>query len=235
MDPRHRAARAASSHDAVLPPPWRRAAARRAATGTTEMALPDRTVLVGLGDMAGHGLAATAGMTTLRSALQGFAVAGRPPAKCCIGSTGCCCTRCPRRRSRPRCVRAVRPGAPGADPGRARDIRHRCCSAAAAAACCPRPKAWCWVRTTSPVYEEARLELRAGDVLLCFTDGLVERRGHDIDESLDGLLGLARVDRRGGRAVVVDLVVSRLGTTDYEDDACVMALRVGVSRRSAAA
>lgn len=77
-----------------------------------------------------------------------------------------------------------------------------------------------------PEFVEARIELRAGDLLLIFTDGLVERRGRGTEEAVRALLGLgprlAGVDAR----TCVDLVLSRLGHTRYEDDACVMAVCV---------
>ena len=69
------------------------------------------------------------------------------------------------------------------------------------------------------------LELGPGDVLLGFTDGLVERRGADIDEGLSDLLGLAG-DLRGS----LDDLVERMGaalmaSTMGRDDATVLALR----------
>jgi serine phosphatase RsbU (regulator of sigma subunit) len=36
-----------------------------------------------------------------------------------------------------------------------------------------------------------RLQLRFGDTLLLFTDGLIERRGQPIDDALDSLLAIA--------------------------------------------
>ncbi|MGA4543754.1 PP2C family protein-serine/threonine phosphatase [Uniformispora flossi] len=189
------------------------------------MALPDRTVLVSLGDMAGHGLAATAGMTTLRSALQGFAVTGASPGEMlywlnrlllhALPAEAIATAMCGRYDPERRVLTWARAGHPA--PLLFRGGRGRVL---------PAPQGLVLGAHDEPVYEEARLELRAGDVLLCFTDGLVERRGHDIDESLDGLLGLAPLIAEADAPSCVDLVVSRLGTTDYEDDACVMALRV---------
>ena len=46
---------------------------------TAEM--PDGQVLVAIGDVAGHGLAAAAGMARLRGALAGLAITGAPPAR----------------------------------------------------------------------------------------------------------------------------------------------------------
>src|SRR5580704_9337108 len=41
--------------------------------------LPDHRVLLAIGDVAGHGLAAAAGMARLRGALAGLAITGAPP------------------------------------------------------------------------------------------------------------------------------------------------------------
>src|SRR5579875_4539 len=46
---------------------------------TAEM--PDDRVLIAIGDVAGHGLAAAAGMTRLRGALAGLAFTGSPPGR----------------------------------------------------------------------------------------------------------------------------------------------------------
>ncbi|MBO0770040.1 MAG: SpoIIE family protein phosphatase, partial [Actinobacteria bacterium] len=45
----------------------------------TTAGLPDGQVLVAIGDVAGHGLAAAAGMARLRGALAGLAITGAPP------------------------------------------------------------------------------------------------------------------------------------------------------------
>ncbi|MDI2132788.1 PP2C family protein-serine/threonine phosphatase [Yinghuangia seranimata] len=189
------------------------------------MALPDRSVLITLGDMAGHGLAAAAGMTTLRSALEGFAVIGASPGTMLYWlnrlllhvlpaeaiATALCARYDPERRE----LTWARAGHPApllfrAGKGRVLDP----------------PRGIVLGVHDEPEYVEARVELRAGDVLLLFTDGLIERRGHDMDDSIAVLLGLAPLLAGADARSCVDLVVSRLGHTDYEDDACVMAIRV---------
>ncbi|WTW93342.1 SpoIIE family protein phosphatase [Streptomycetaceae bacterium NBC_01309] len=189
------------------------------------MALPDRTVLVSMGDMAGHGLAATAGMTTLRSALEGFAITGAPPGEMlywlnrlvlhAMPTEAIATAVCGRYDPDRRVLTLARAGHPplllfrnglGSIPD--------------------MPGGIVLGVHDEPYYEELRLELRAGDLLLLFTDGLVERRGLDIDDSIRSLLALAPLLAGADARSCVDIVVSRLGHTDYEDDACVMALRV---------
>jgi serine phosphatase RsbU (regulator of sigma subunit) len=189
------------------------------------LALPDRSVLVTLGDMAGHGLAAAAGMTTLRSALEGFAMTGASPAEMlywlnrlllhALPAEAIATALCGRYDPERRVLTWARAGHPV--PLLFRGGRGRALDP---------PAGLVLGVHDEPEFEEAQLQLQPGDVLLLFTDGLVERRGHDTDESVATLLGLAPLLSGADACSCVDLVVSRLGHTDYEDDACVMAMRV---------
>ncbi|UGQ10613.1 SpoIIE family protein phosphatase [Yinghuangia sp. ASG 101] len=189
------------------------------------MALPDRSVLVTLGDVSGHGLAAASGMTTLRSALAGLAVTGAAPGAMlywlnrlllqALPTEAIATALCGRYDPEHRVLTWARAGHP--PPLLFRDGRGTVPDA---------PDGIALGAHDEPSYDEARLELRSGDLLLLFTDGLVEHRGRDVDEAIDVLLGLAPLLCGADARSCVDLVVSRLGPTDYEDDACVMALRV---------
>jgi serine phosphatase RsbU (regulator of sigma subunit) len=74
-------------------------------------------------------------------------------------------------------------------------------------------------------YECAELRLAVGDVLLLYTDGLVEHRGRDLDE------GLAAVMRTVDDAVAtaprqpLAELVSRLRQANPDDDTCILAVR----------
>lgn len=74
-------------------------------------------------------------------------------------------------------------------------------------------------------YEPTTRPLRPGDTLLIFTDGLVERRGEDIDVSL-GRLAALRLTPHSGPEQVVDEVLHHLGAHDAEDDVAVLAARI---------
>ncbi|MEV7375967.1 PP2C family protein-serine/threonine phosphatase [Streptomyces sp. NPDC090301] len=74
-------------------------------------------------------------------------------------------------------------------------------------------------------YEPSTRPLCPGDTLLLFTDGLVERRGEDIDDSLARLAAL-RLPRDSGPDQVVDQVLHRLGAHGAEDDVAVLAARI---------
>lgn len=62
-------------------------------------------------------------------------------------------------------------------------------------------------------------------MLMLFTDGLVERRGEDIDQSLARLSG---VGIEGGADVedVLDTMLTRLDAGHAEDDVAVLAARL---------
>ncbi|WP_436846706.1 PP2C family protein-serine/threonine phosphatase [Streptomyces litmocidini] len=74
-------------------------------------------------------------------------------------------------------------------------------------------------------YEPTTRPLAPGETLLIFTDGLVERRGEDIDLSLARLAAL-RLPAGSGPERVVEEVLHRLGAHHAEDDVAVLAARV---------
>ncbi|MFF9066447.1 PP2C family protein-serine/threonine phosphatase [Streptomyces sp. NPDC014891] len=76
-------------------------------------------------------------------------------------------------------------------------------------------------------YEPTTRPLDPGDTLLLFTDGLVERRGEDIDHSLARLASL-RLPTDPGPDQVVEEVLGRLGAHSAEDDVAVLAARIRV-------
>ncbi|WP_326824315.1 SpoIIE family protein phosphatase [Streptosporangium sp. NBC_01756] len=69
-------------------------------------------------------------------------------------------------------------------------------------------------------------QLAEGDLLLLYTDGIVERRGRDLDEGLNALLDAA------GRCVEGDLekdiasIIRQVGGEQSDDDICLLAFRV---------
>ncbi|MFE3495328.1 SpoIIE family protein phosphatase [Streptomyces sp. NPDC059175] len=80
-------------------------------------------------------------------------------------------------------------------------------------------------------YELVTRELTADETLLLYTDGLVERRGEDIDASL---ARLTRVRQQSGTPVeeLVDTVLRELDAEHAEDDVALLAARLR-PRRSA--
>ncbi|WP_254705661.1 PP2C family protein-serine/threonine phosphatase [Streptomyces vilmorinianum] len=74
-------------------------------------------------------------------------------------------------------------------------------------------------------YEPVNRTLAPSDTLVLFTDGLVERRGEDIDVSLARLSTL-RLRAGSGPEEVVEEVLERLDARHAEDDVAVLAARL---------
>jgi serine phosphatase RsbU (regulator of sigma subunit) len=76
----------------------------------------------------------------------------------------------------------------------------------------------------SEPYELAVLPLRPADLVLLYSDGLIERRDRSIDEGLATLVRAARgvTDPE----LVIESALDALGSTDPEDDTCLVALSV---------
>ena len=80
-------------------------------------------------------------------------------------------------------------------------------------------------------YQQTTCALAPDQTLVMFTDGLVERRREDIDESLARLAGL-RLPPGAGVQETLDFILDRLDAQNAEDDVAVLTARI---RRSPAA
>jgi PAS domain S-box-containing protein len=69
------------------------------------------------------------------------------------------------------------------------------------------------------------LQLAPGDVLIGLTDGVVERRGHDLDEGLQEVLDVATWDGDGLEPMVERVAAAMLDATSGRDDATLLAVR----------
>ena len=74
-------------------------------------------------------------------------------------------------------------------------------------------------------YATESLTLAGGDLLLFYTDGLVERRDHSLDEGLAPIVDtLSRISAAGSRQPLADLL-DQLPRANPDDDTCVVAAR----------
>ncbi|MFE7596133.1 PP2C family protein-serine/threonine phosphatase [Streptomyces sp. NPDC057494] len=189
------------------------------------LALPDGDALLTVGDLTGHGVAATSSMAMLLGALRGMAVAGIRPAALmshlnqlletsvqpALGSAMCC-------RYDP-----VAQTLAWAQAGHPAPLLFRGGTGHALR----RPEGVLLGATTGAVYGEAETRLLPGDLLVLHTDGLTRGGGTDDDTGARRLLALgprlaeARDAQDGVRAVVEEF-----GEEPREDDACVMVVRV---------
>ncbi|MFF2774136.1 PP2C family protein-serine/threonine phosphatase [Streptomyces sp. NPDC058052] len=190
------------------------------------LALPAGDALLTVGDLTGHGVAATSSMAMLLGALRGMAVAGiRPGAlmghlnqlletsgQPALGSAMCC-------RYDP--VAQTLTWAQAGHPapllfrgGTGRPLR--------------RPEGVLLGATRAVAYEETETRLHPGDVLVLHTDGMT--RGADVldDTGVARLLDLApRLAEARDAQECLRSVLEEFGEEAREDDACVMVVRVG--------
>uniref|UniRef100_A0AAU3HRK9 SpoIIE family protein phosphatase n=1 Tax=Streptomyces sp. NBC_01393 TaxID=2903851 RepID=A0AAU3HRK9_9ACTN len=198
--------------------------------------LPDGETLLSVGDLTGHGVGVTSGMAMLLGALRGMAVAGTQPGQLlswlnqlldatvqpALGSAVCC-----RYLPGTRTLSWAQAGHPA--PLLYRDGTGRALAA---------PAGVLLGATSGAVYGQAEETLRAGDLLLLHTEGLVPRRSrapHPDETERQGavtavqrLLDLApRFGEARTAQDCIRMVVEECGAAEREDDACVLIARIG--------
>jgi serine phosphatase RsbU (regulator of sigma subunit) len=186
---------------------------------TAEM--PGGHVLLAIGDVGGHGLAAAAGMARLRGALAGLAITGSPPQRL-VGWLNDLVHHVDAEHTASvvagyydppsRVLTWAQAGHP--PPVLVRGLR----------AWPLDPPAGILLGAGRGLYEEASLALQPGDLLLLYSDGLIERRHRSLEQGLAALTRAAA--GTGGPEEVVRRVLTALGSTDTEDDTCLVAVRV---------
>jgi serine phosphatase RsbU (regulator of sigma subunit) len=73
-------------------------------------------------------------------------------------------------------------------------------------------------------YQEEELQLDEGDILLIYTDGLVERRDRPVQETVSRLVSLVK-GHDGGLEHQLDTLLT-YSTADTDDDTCVVGIEV---------
>ncbi|WNI19312.1 PP2C family protein-serine/threonine phosphatase [Actinacidiphila sp. ITFR-21] len=193
------------------------------------MQLPDGSSLLTVGDLTGHGVAATSGMAMLLGALRGMAVAGLRPGPLmgwlnelldtspqpALGSALCC-----RYEPGTRTLNWSQADHPA--PLLFREGRGRVLDS---------PEGVLLGATSGAKYAQAREQLAPGDLLVLHTDGLAQRRAADAPggagSGADRLLAMAPLFAATRSAhECVRLVAAEFGTPEREDDACVLVARI---------
>lgn len=183
--------------------------------------VPDHTVLVAIGDVAGHGLEAAAGMARLRGALAGLAITGASPDRL-VGWLNVLV-----RHVAPEHTASVIAGYfdPGtrlltwAQAGHPPPVLVR-----GGRACPVEPPDGILLGAGQDSYQLATLQLQPGDMMLLYSDGLIERRDRSIDAGLATLVRAAR--GTGDPEQLIAAALGALGSTDTDDDTCLLALSV---------
>jgi GAF domain-containing protein len=185
------------------------------------LALGDGLFLLGVGDAAGHGLIAASVMAELRNAARGLAAAGRSPGQL-MGDLSAL--------------------AGDVDPERFATVTYAQLDTARSSlrwslAGHPPPllvdadgARYLELASGPPLglftgrYPEVETTLAAGDLVVLFTDGVVERRGEALDVGLERLRQVVLV---GGTRTVDDLAdqIVRELCQQHEDDCSIFVLR----------
>jgi serine phosphatase RsbU (regulator of sigma subunit) len=184
--------------------------------------LPDKQLLLVVGDITGHGIDAVTGMIAARNALRGLAVTGAGPAELLwhLNHAACYLTEgiagtvvCGRYDPETRVLRWARAG--HLPPVLVRD---------GAAEMLPLPGGVLLGLDPDAEYEEAVLPMHSGDTLLLYTDGLIERRADSISDALREFTS-ASVPAGPNAAAHADRILSS-AISDTGDDACLVAVRI---------
>jgi serine phosphatase RsbU (regulator of sigma subunit) len=183
--------------------------------------MPGGQVLIAIGDVAGHGLAAAAGMARLRGALAGLAITGSPPERL-VGWLNDLV-----RHVAPEHTASVIAGyfdppsrtLTWAQAGHPPPILVRGSSARPL-----EPPAGILLGAGTEGYDAATLARAAGDLLLLYSDGLIERRNRSVEAGLTTLAEAVRGITDPEHAITAAL--HALGSADLEDDTCLVALHV---------
>jgi serine phosphatase RsbU (regulator of sigma subunit) len=187
--------------------------------------MPGGDVLLGVGDVGGHGIAATTAMAQLRHAMAGFAATGCEPPEILAGLNALLCQR-PAGDLATAVVARFRPDSGELTWSRA---GHPPILLANHDGVAPleQPEGVMLGAWPDSRYGSRSGQLSPGDVVLMYTDGFVERPGRSVEEGVRVLgrqvqrvLAEATGDRLGDR---LGRLVRRLRRRNPRDDACVLA------------
>jgi serine phosphatase RsbU (regulator of sigma subunit) len=184
--------------------------------------LPGGDLLFVVGDIAGHGIEAVAGMVAMRNALRGLAATGAEPSELIARLNHAACLYaqditgtviCGRYTPATRRLRWARAG--HLPLVLVRD---------GIATVQPMPEGMLLGVYPEDTYQQLDLSLHAGDTLLLCTDGVIERRAAPISEAL-AQFAAAAVPVGADRAGHVDHLLAN-AASDTGDDACLLAIRI---------
>jgi serine phosphatase RsbU (regulator of sigma subunit) len=184
--------------------------------------LPDGDVMLAVGDVMGHGAAAAVTMMQLRAAMTRLALAGDDPGTILSALNRWLCRRPATVLATAVCAR-FRPGDHSLTWSRA---GHLPILRATATGVGPlaQPAGMALGVEPGARYATARVRLDAGDVLLLYTDGVVEQRDRAIDQGVQRLADDVRLAMRAsapGERLRTALDCAHHRNPD--DDACLLA------------
>lgn len=190
-------------------------------------AIDGEGVFIAIGDVSGHGRTAAAAMARLRNGLSGLAFTGAPPDQLLCWLNRLTLHWPPTPSSLTATVLAGRfdpdtrtfTWAQGGHfpPLLIRDGKATTLDPPEGVLLGAIPEAEFGTATTA---------LESGDLLLLYTDGLIERRDRDLQTGLDLLLRVASTVGSNDPETVLDRVLKAFGARNPNDDTCVVAIQI---------
>jgi PAS domain S-box-containing protein len=187
--------------------------------------LPDGSLAVATGDVVGHDLEAAATMGQVRNALRAYAFSDEPPAEVLarlnrlltgLGDSGLATALFGRLDPEQRMFRWACGGHPPPLLIGKAGVRLLACPAGVMLGAVPLAR-----------YAGVHAALEPDDLLVLYTDGLIERRDRDLDEGFAALVRAADNLRGQPAETVCSSLLDRLlPDQEHEDDVCLLVLRV---------
>ncbi|KAB8194558.1 SpoIIE family protein phosphatase [Nonomuraea phyllanthi] len=185
---------------------------------------PDGRLLLAIGDVSGHGLPAIAHMAQLRHALVGLAMTGQPAHRLLAWLNDLAMHQL-KETTATAIIGHLDPETRVFAWGQAGNLAPILVRDGVARQL-PQPRGVLLGAASHRPYELATTRLLPGDLLLMFTDGLVERRTRDIDVGLDLVLAAARDAPARDLDAALDHLLADIGGPNPEDDACLLAVSI---------
>ena len=189
------------------------------------LALPAGRAYLAVGDVVGHGIAAAEDMTQLRNAGRALAIEGHQPARL-LGELARITTWATNGKFATMATALVEPGASVvtyATAGHLPILVRRAGTGTVETLPASGGPAFCAIKDAA--YTQSQTGFDVGDILLMYTDGLVERRGEDIDKGIGRVTEHLQAWRSGPPLDdLCDHLVSSLTAEPQLDDVCVLAV-----------
>jgi serine phosphatase RsbU (regulator of sigma subunit) len=187
------------------------------------MTLPDGSLLLAIGDVAGHGLPAASVMAQLRHALTGLAAAGTRPAAALRALNIILCDHVTEHTLATAVVARYRPHSrqlTWAQAGHPPCLLVR----GARAYRLDRPDGLVLGADRDAGYATARTTLHPGDLVLMYTDGLVERPDRTLDDAITDLADtVAETAAEEPDTDRPSAVLRAIRRANSNDDGCILA------------
>ncbi|HEY5986140.1 MAG TPA: SpoIIE family protein phosphatase, partial [Streptosporangiaceae bacterium] len=185
--------------------------------------------LIAVGDLGGHGLGAAASMARVGNALRGLSVTGQPADQLLTWLNAVVWQEADPETIASVVIGRLDPSVPRlswAQAGHPAPVLIR----QGTARLLSPPRGPLLGVSPESGYEQVVEPLAAEDLLLFYTDGLIERRDQPIDKGIEALLQAAQAwASAGGSGDVrtdIDALLTHLAPTNPEDDTCLLVVRV---------